>query len=522
MTVASSTSIPDGTYVENTVAVSSDVPDVDVLSNSASSGFRVENCAVVDANRKAFTSTGGGATISLSGCGVWTVVSGDEWLAVGAASSGIYAGTSSFTVAANPNAVPRTGSIYAGGTILTITQEAVCSYFITTPNVSAGPAAFAGSISVQASPGCAWTAASNQPWLTIGSYIGTGNAPVAYSVTANPGTAQRQAKITVAGKEFTYTQAGVPLPSPCVTSVTPGTGSATPAQTTGTFAIATTAGCNWTASSSASWLEIYPLSGTNARTIDWTAYPNFGTRTRTATVTVGDKAFTVTQTARTETLMQRYVRLLYFSYLGRGATDAEVNQQVNSGSSRTQLATSFLNSPEFNLGGRFTAGLYIGIINRDAGFTGWQFQRQALQRGAVNQDDLVSNFLKSAEFDLKFGVLTDEAFVRLMYTNILGREATQPEVDAWVKVIADIVEQERQKKVKAGSARTIVARSFLNSPEFQTGTGPRLLAFLLYATLLLRDGTPQERAGLEQQLPAQLQSLLNSFATGNEINTLLQ
>jgi hypothetical protein len=522
LTVASSISIPDGTYVENTVAVSSEVPDVDVLSNSASSGFRVENCTAVDANRKAFTSTGGGATISLSGCGVWTVVSGDEWLVVAAASSGTNAGTVNFTVAANPNAVPRSGSIYAGGSILTVTQEASCSYAITTPNVSAGPGVFTGSINVLASPGCAWTAASNQPWLTIGGYIGSGNAPVPYNVAANTGTAQRQAKITVAGKEFTYTQAGVLAPPSCVASVTPTTGSAAPAQTAGRFSINTNTGCNWTASSSASWLEIYPLSGTNSGAIDWTAYPNFGTKTRTATVTVGDKTFTVTQTARTETLMQRYVRLLYFSYLGRGATDAEVNGQVNSGLSRTQLATNFLNSPEFNIGGRFTAGLYIGLINRDAEFTGWQFQRQALARGAVNQDDLVSNFLTSAEFALKFGVLTDAAFVRLMYKNILGREATPTEVGAWVNVLAELYEKERRKELKPGSARTIVSRSFLNSPEFQTGTGPRLIAFLLYATLLLRDGTPQERAGIELQLPAQLQALLNSFANGAEINTLLQ
>ena len=92
------------------------------------------------------------------------------------------------------------------------------------------------------------------------------------------------------------------------------------------------------------------------------------------------------------------MRLLYFSYLGRGATDAEVAGQVNSGLSLTQLATNFLDSAEFSLGGRFAAGLYVGIIERDAEFSGWQFQRQALARGIVNQDQLVSNFINSHEF----------------------------------------------------------------------------------------------------------------------------
>jgi hypothetical protein len=207
------------------------------------------------------------------------------------------------------------------------------------------------------------------------------------------------------------------------------------------------------------------------------------------------------------------VRLLYFSFLGRGATDAEVAGQVNSGSTRAQLATNFLNSAEFNLGGRFTAGLYVGIIERDAEFTGWQFQRQALARGIVNQDQLVSNFLNSAEFNLKFGNLTDPAFVQLMYANVLLRPASQSEINAWVDVLS-----------RPGNTRTVVARSFLNSNEFRNGTGPRLLAFLMYSTLLLRDGTAQERAALAAQLadPLQLPGVISTFVNGAEINALLQ
>jgi hypothetical protein len=162
----------------------------------------------------------------------------------------------------------------------------------------------------------------------------------------------------------------------------------------------------------------------------------------------------------------------------------------------------------------FTAGLYLGIINRDAEFGGWQFQRQALAQGIVNQDQLVSNFLNSAEFSLKFGVLTNADFIRLMYRKILLREAGQSEVDAWLNVLSN-----------PANTRTIAARSFLNSPEFQRGTGPRLLAFLLHSTLLLRDGTPAERASIETQLaanPAQLQTLIDLFANSAEINALLQ
>jgi hypothetical protein len=361
---------------------------------------------------------------------------------------------------------------------------------------SGASGAFAGGVN---------TAVTNaQGQATSAAFTANGTAG-AYNVTA-----------TVAGiaspAAFALTNNAVVVPS-CVTSITPPLDIAPPAGRKTTFTLTTAAGCAWTASSSKSWLEIFPLTGKDSGLIEWTAYPNFGTTARTATVTVGDKTFSVTQTASTETLMQRFVRLLYFSYLGRAATDAEVAGQVNSGLNRTQLATNFLNSAEFNLGGRFTAGLYVGIINRNAEFTGWQFQRQALARGAVNQDQLVSNFLNSAEFSLKFGVLTNADFVRLMYRNILLREASQTEVNAWLNVLSN-----------PANTRTIIARSFLNAPEFQKGTGPRLLAFLLYSTLLLRDPNSVERAALEGILAdsAQLQEQTALFANGTEINALLQ
>jgi hypothetical protein len=211
--------------------------------------------------------------------------------------------------------------------------------------------------------------------------------------------------------------------------------------------------------------------------------------------------------------MQRFVRLLYFSFLARNPTAGEIAQQVNSGQSRSQLAAGFLNSLEFNLGGRFTAGLYVGILERDAEFTGWQFQRQALARSIVNHDQLVFNFIDATEFRLKFGTLTDAAFVRLMYRNVLLREAAQPEVDGWVNVLSD-----------PRNTRTIVARSFLNSNEFRSGTGPRLLAFLLYATLVLRHPEPAELATLAAQLAnsANLPAVIDTFANGAEINELLR
>ena len=60
-----------------------------------------------------------------------------------------------------------------------------------------------------AGSGCAWTAASDSAWLDVtGGASGSANGTVSYSVDANPTTAQRIGRLTIAGKIFTFTQAG--------------------------------------------------------------------------------------------------------------------------------------------------------------------------------------------------------------------------------------------------------------------------------------------------------------------------
>jgi hypothetical protein len=62
-------------------------------------------------------------------------------------------------------------------------------------------------VNVTAGTGCAWTASSNAPWLTITSgATGTGNGPVGFSAAANAG-GSRTGTLTIAGQTFTVTQA---------------------------------------------------------------------------------------------------------------------------------------------------------------------------------------------------------------------------------------------------------------------------------------------------------------------------
>jgi hypothetical protein len=68
-----------------------------------------------------------------------------------------------------------------------------------------------GSISLTSASGCAWTADSAAPWITITSgTAGTGDGKISYSVAPNAGAASQSASILVAGQTFTISEAGAP------------------------------------------------------------------------------------------------------------------------------------------------------------------------------------------------------------------------------------------------------------------------------------------------------------------------
>jgi hypothetical protein len=305
-------------------------------------------------------------------------------------------------------------------------------------------------------------------------------------------------------------------PTGCLLNVT--TAFATVAATgqDGKFTLSAPSSCAWTASSDASWAQIFPLAGSGSAEVICTVTPNFTSAIRVAHLTVGGQTFTVTQTAATGTYDQRFIGQIYFSFFGRYPTDEEVAYQIREGLakgvSRAMLTSSFFNSGEFNAAGRFIAGLYVGLLNRDPEYGGWLFQRSALASGKFSHADLVNNFLNSAEYTQRFGNPSNQEFVRLLYRYILLREPTPAEIDFHTRSLA------------AGSTRGQLAAAFLASPEFAMGVEPRLTAFLLYATLLLRDPSSLERSDAIAQIAAgtPAQALIEQFISSAEFTNRLQ
>ncbi len=347
-----------------------------------------------------------------------------------------------------------------------------------------------GTFSAGVAPGCngTWTYGGTGWLSTTASFLTPGYTQYAAMATVNHERSERIGTVNAGSANVRIRQRA----SPCSYSLTASSTGVGEGRTAQTMTVTTSAGCVWDARSDASWLQVYPLEGKGLAEIRYTVFPNFSTRGRSATIMVAGQRFTVVQAAGSGTSLQRFVRLLYFNSFGRLPTDAEVAFQVASGQSREQLALNFFLSPEFASGGRFVAGLYVGLLDRDAEYGGWLFQRDALFSGQVTPTSAVGNFVNSAEFASRHGVLDNRGFVILLYRQILGRAATEAEIDFHAGTLT------------GGMSRATVASNFLLAAEFLSRIEGRLTAFLAYAVLLQR--SPGGPEAMDAQLAISLAS----------------
>jgi hypothetical protein len=169
---------------------------------------------------------------------------------------------------------------------------AKCQVSVTGGQLSVGAAGGAGSVTVSAEPECAWTASSEANWLSgFAPASGQGAGEIKFQVAPNPGSAGRQADIALNNATARVTQAG----APCRIEITPRRQTVPAQGGSGTVTVATLSGCTWTVTSSASWLTA-SAGGTGPGTVTFAASPNGG-GARSATLTIADQTFVVTQSA---------------------------------------------------------------------------------------------------------------------------------------------------------------------------------------------------------------------------------
>jgi uncharacterized protein (TIGR03118 family) len=153
---------------------------------------------------------------------------------------------------------------------------------------------------------------------------------------------------------------------------------------------------------------------------------------------------------------QQFVSQLYVDLLGRQADTAGLTywtNQLNSGTSRTQVTTSIENSPEyFNIE---VNNLYIKLLHRGADSSGLSYWSGHLAQGSTIEQ-VASQIAGSAEYFQSRANSTDAGFLTAIYQDALGRA-----VDASGQAFFTAALQK-------GATTTQVATNIFASDEFES------------------------------------------------------
>jgi hypothetical protein len=112
-------------------------------------------------------------------------------------------------IAANPDPSSRSGTLTVAGHTVTVNQDpAPCTFLLSDTTLTIVAAGEDKTIHVTASSSsCAWTASSDQSWMTITSgSSGTGSGDVVVHFDPNPDPSQRTGTLTIGGHTVSVTQ----------------------------------------------------------------------------------------------------------------------------------------------------------------------------------------------------------------------------------------------------------------------------------------------------------------------------
>ncbi|HTS17072.1 MAG TPA: hypothetical protein VMP11_05820 [Verrucomicrobiae bacterium] len=149
----------------------------------------------------------------------WTAVSNDPFIVITLGAGGTGNGIVHYAVSLNTNSTELTGTMTIAGQTVTVNQAGGgCGFSISPKSATygfVGTVATYGTVKVKAKSSlCAWTAVSNESFITItGGASGVGNGRVSYTVAQNTNNyAPQVGTITIAGETFTITESSVLSP----------------------------------------------------------------------------------------------------------------------------------------------------------------------------------------------------------------------------------------------------------------------------------------------------------------------
>jgi len=246
----------------------------------------------------------GALSVSINRECTWNAKPDADWITLTSAATGQGGATVTFRVGANPSLSTRSGGIAVNDRRVDITQSgAPCTYSLSRTDDALAATGGKRTILVTAGPSCAWTASSNVAWITISAGAsGTGSASVTIDVAPNTGL-QRSGTVSIAGQTYRLSQAAAGAPAPeCTFSLSSTTQSVAAAGGPISLTVDAGDGCEWTATTNASWLTITAgASGAGDGIVGITAAANGSSAARTGTATIAGQTFMVTQSGVSST-----------------------------------------------------------------------------------------------------------------------------------------------------------------------------------------------------------------------------
>lgn len=239
----------------------------------------------------------------------WTAVSHAGWISL-TGTTGRGSGSVRYSAGANGATAERAGAVEVAGRTVSVTQAGStptpppapqpppptpgCTYSVAPTSESFGEDGGSGSVNVTTGATCAWSAVSGNSWIAVTSGGGSGSGVARYSVASNGGGA-RTGALTVAGETVSVSQAARQVAPACQYAISPTSASIPAGGGAGVVSVTATTGCAWTTVGGASWITVANASGAGNGAVNFSVGANTSTASRSATLVVAERAFTITQ-----------------------------------------------------------------------------------------------------------------------------------------------------------------------------------------------------------------------------------
>ncbi len=282
--------------------------------NIATRSFAFDCTYTINPTTANFQAIGGNGTVAVTASAncPWTATSHEDWITITDIVSAPGGGTVRYSVAANPLALPRPGSMTIAGQNFLINQAGlICQPTLQPASLTFSSGEASGSFQVNTPNNCQWRASvipggGQSTFITLTSgEAGTGNGTVNFSVGENSSGVQRSNSIKITPAEglpsdarsFTVIQEGVS----CAYSLSTINQSVESEENEQRFDINAAIGCNLpTPVSNAEWIstptKVPGIPDVNGKTTyQYTVSRNVGFSWRSGTITVGNQLLWVYQ-----------------------------------------------------------------------------------------------------------------------------------------------------------------------------------------------------------------------------------